>query len=106
MNKQWQELKETIIEIRDNNKFKHKDVTLICKFFVNYMNILEKQMQESKELQFARWVANEIFSDMWELNKDAFDELACRKLTKLGLVRANGDEWELVEPQESEGEHD
>ena len=67
---------------------------------------LREQMQESEAIQFARWVANEIFSDMWELNKDAFDELACRKLAKLGIVRANGDEWELVEPQESKGEHD
>lgn len=65
------------------------------------VNTLE---QESEAIQFARWVASEIFSDMWELNKDAFDELACRKLGKLGIVRANGDEWELVEPQESEGE--
>ena len=52
--------------------------------------------------QFAKWVASEIFDD-WEYNKDAFDELACRKLAKLGIVRAKGDEWELVDPQESEG---
>ena len=29
-------------------------------------------------------------------------EIACRKLAKLGIVRAKGNEWELVEPQESE----
>ena len=29
-------------------------------------------------------------------------EIACRKLAKLGIVRANGDEWELVESRESE----
>ena len=58
--------------------------------------------QEPKTGQFAKWVATEIFDDMWEYNKDAFAELACRKLAKLGIVRANGDEWELVEPQESE----
>lgn len=52
--------------------------------------------------QFAKWVATEIFDDMWEYNKDAFAELACRKLAKLGIVRAKGDKWELVEPQESE----
>jgi hypothetical protein len=50
---------------------------------------------------FALWVASEIFDD-WEYNKDAFAEIACRKLAKLGIVRAKGDEWELVEPQESE----
>ena len=58
--------------------------------------------QEPKTGQFAKWVATEIFDDMWEYNKDAFAEIACRKLAKLGIVRANGDEWELVEPQESE----
>ena len=46
---------------------------------------------------FARWVASEIFDDMWEYNKDAFAEIACRKLAKLGIVIAKGDEWELVE---------
>ena len=58
--------------------------------------------QESKTEQFAEWVATEIFDDMWEYNKDAFAELACRKLEKLGIVRAKGDEWELVNLQESE----
>jgi hypothetical protein len=58
--------------------------------------------QEPKTEQFAKWVATEIFDDMWEYNKDAFAEIACRKLEKLGIVRAKGDEWELVEPQESE----
>ena len=58
--------------------------------------------QEPKTEQFAKWVAEEIFDDMWEYNKDAFAEIACRKLAKLGIVRAKGDEWELVEPHESE----
>ena len=55
---------------------------------------------EPKTEQFVKWVATEIFDDMWEYNKDAFAEIACRKLEKLGIVRAKGDEWELVEPQE------
>lgn len=44
MNEQWKQLKETIIEIRDNNKFDHEDVSSICQFLVNYMNILEDKM--------------------------------------------------------------
>ena len=44
MNEQWQELKETIIEMRDN------DGTLIqqevCKFLANLMDVLEKQITE------------------------------------------------------------
>ena len=54
--------------------------------------------------KFAEWVATEIFDDDWEYNKDAFGELACRKLEKLGIVRAKGDEWELVEPLQEESE--
>ena len=48
MKEQWQELKETIIEIRDNNKF-NEDVSAVCKFLINYMGVLEKQMQEPCE---------------------------------------------------------
>ena len=53
--------------------------------------------QESNAVKFAKWVATEIFDDNWEYNKDAFEELACRKLAKLGIVKADGDEWKLVE---------
>jgi len=60
--------------------------------------------QEPKTEQFAEWVAREIFNDEWEYNKDAFAELACRKLATLGIVGENGDEWELVESQEEVGE--
>ncbi len=56
----------------------------------------------TKTGQFAEWVATEIFDENWEYNKYAFAEIACRKLAKLGIVRAKGDEWELTEPQESE----
>ena len=58
--------------------------------------------QEPKTEQFAKWIATEIFDDMWEYNKDSFAEIACRKLAKLGIVRAKGDEWELVESEASE----
>lgn len=73
----------------------------ICSSIISVVRMLE---QASKAKQFARWVAEEIFDDAWEdnKNKDAFTEIACRKLEKLGIVRANGDEWELVETQESE----
>lgn len=100
MSEQWQELKETIIEMRDNDGTATQQE--VCKFFANLMDVLEKQMQEPKTEQFAEWVAREIFDDMWEYNKDAFAEIACRKLEKLGIVRAKGNEWELIESQESE----
>lgn len=43
MTEQWQELKETIIELRDNDGTSTQQE--ICKFLVNYMDVLEKQMQ-------------------------------------------------------------
>ena len=67
--------------------------------FIDAIKVLE---QEPKTEQFAKWVATEIFDDMWEYNKDAFAEIACRKLAKLGIVRVKGDEWELVESEASE----
>jgi hypothetical protein len=36
--------------------------------------------------RFAKWVMDEIFSENWEDNRIAFDELACRKLVKMGYV--------------------
>jgi rubrerythrin len=44
MTDQWQELKETITEMRDNDGTGTQQE--VCKFLVNYMDILEKQMQE------------------------------------------------------------
>lgn len=59
-----------------------------------------KALPSTEPCDFTKWVASEIFNDMWEYNKDSFAEIACRKLEKLGIVRAEGDEWRLIEPQE------
>lgn len=44
MNEQWKELKETIIEMRDNDGTGTQQDA--CKFLANLMDVLEKQMQE------------------------------------------------------------
>ena len=46
-----------------------------------------------KSYAFAQWVADEIFDEEWENNKDSFAELACRRLEKLGIVREENGEW-------------
>lgn len=46
MTEQWQELKETIIELRDNDGTCTQQE--VCRFLVSYMDILEKQIQEPK----------------------------------------------------------
>ena len=80
--------------------------TACCEIDELHLNFVRESIkaleQEPKTEQFAKWVAREIFDDMWEYNKDAFAEIACRKLAKLGIVIRMGDEWELVESQESE----
>lgn len=63
------------------------------------VNALE---QESNAEQFARWVATKIFSGMFEDDPVTFAELACRKLAKLGIIEADGNEWKVIETQESE----
>ena len=47
MTEQWQELKETITEMRDNDGTGTQRE--ICKFLADYMETLEKQMQEPTE---------------------------------------------------------
>lgn len=44
MTEQWKELKETITEMRDNDGTGTQQE--VCKFLVNLMNILEKQIAE------------------------------------------------------------
>ena len=46
MIEQWQELKETIIEMCDNDGTGTQQE--VCKFLVNLMDILEKQMSDSE----------------------------------------------------------
>ena len=53
MKEQWQELKETIIEMRDNGGTGTQQE--ICRFLANYMNILEKQMQEPKWIPISKY---------------------------------------------------
>lgn len=48
MTEQWQELKDTIIELRDNDGTGTQQEA--CKFLANCMDILEKQMQEPCEM--------------------------------------------------------
>ena len=52
MNEQWQELKETIIELRDNDGTATQQE--VCKFLANLMDVLEKQMSSSENLN--RWI--------------------------------------------------
>ncbi len=56
-----------------------------------------EQEPKTNYKNFAEWVASEIFDEYWEYNKDGFEEIACRKLAKLGLVKAEDDKWVRTE---------
>lgn len=49
--------------------------------------------------EFIYWLIDEIWNDeLWEYNKDAFPEIACRKLVKAGYLRLNQNrEYEIIE---------
>ncbi len=56
-----------------------------------------------KALDFAEWVASEIFpEEEWENNQHAFPELACRRLEKLGIVREENGEWVKEQTDETD----
>lgn len=60
------------------------------------MTIREDQLEE-----FARWVAAEIIDEeMWALNYLSFAEIACRKLTKLGIMQESDGEYLYAEDKD------
>ena len=68
MNEQWEELKETIVELRDNDGTGTQQE--VCKFLANYMDILEKQMQEPCEDAISRQAVMDALCDNCELFKN------------------------------------
>jgi hypothetical protein len=67
MNDQWQELKETITEMRDNDGTGTQQE--VCKFLVDLMNILEKQMQEPSGDLISR---QELLEDLYKRDYTKF----------------------------------
>jgi hypothetical protein len=61
MIEQWQELKETITEMRDNDGTSTQQE--VCKFLANYMEVLEKQMQEPCEDCISRQAVDDAIYD-------------------------------------------
>lgn len=61
MDEQWEELKETITELRDNNGTATQQE--VCKFLVNLMNELERQSQAQEpipsESETAHWCVDD-----------------------------------------------
>jgi len=71
MTEQWQELKETIIELRDGDGTGTQQE--VYKFLVNYMDILEKQMQEPCKNTIDRQAVLDIVDSYSESQSNAGD---------------------------------
>ena len=59
------------------------------------LNVAIEALSAQPDSSFITWLLDKIWDeDMWELNWQAFPELVCRKLEKLGYVKRKGDEYE------------
>ena len=97
MNRQWEELKETIIEMRDNNGICTQQE--VCKFLANYMEILEKQIQEPCEDAISRQAVLDYIDKMpSELTADGR-----RMIRRRALEEYISDTLSSVKPQEKTG---
>ena len=46
----WEDLKDTIQEIHDDNNFENSDVEMITRFLLNYMSVLDRDESLEKEI--------------------------------------------------------
>ena len=58
---------------------------------LNRKIIYEDEIDSAALLDFAKWVAQEIFRENYA--GEAFAELACRQLNLLGIVKTDGENW-------------
>lgn len=54
---------------------------------------IEAAEQIAPFVDFVDWVASEVCQDDFEENAGVFAEVACRKLSKLGIITADGENW-------------
>ena len=59
-----------------------------------------KALEQEHYKDFCEFVAKMVLRDDFEENAGANAESLCRKLSKLGIVKANEDEWVLVESED------
>ena len=56
-----------------------------------------EQCEDAVSKEFISWLLDEIWDEkMWELNYQAFPEILCRKLVKMGYVKDIGGKYERV----------
>ena len=101
MNEQWQELKETITEMRDNDGTGTQQE--VCKFLVNLMEILEKQIQEPSGDLISRQAVIDIIKSMSNANPSYWNK--CDVVDREDLIDEIS-ELPSVKPQEPKESED
>lgn len=59
-------------------------------------------LEQNPYKDFCEFVAKMVLRDDFEENAGANAELLCRKLSKLGIVKADKDKWVLAESEDKE----
>ena len=88
MIEQWQELKETIIEMRDNDGTGTQQE--VCKFLVNYMGVLEKQMVEQEPtVDVLEQITAEIYEHFMTIDGKVYDKSAIKCMEIIGKYKGD-----------------
>lgn len=66
------------------------------------LDVAIKALEQNPYKDFCEFVAKMVLSDDFEENAGANAEFLCRKLSKLGIVKADEDKWVLAESEEKE----
>lgn len=61
-----------------------------------------KELEKEPYKDFCEFVAKMVLRDDFEENVGANAESLCRKLSKLGIVKADEDKWVLAESEDEE----
>lgn len=101
MTEQWQELKETITEMRDNDGTSTQQE--VCKFLANYMEVLEKQMQEPCEDCISRQAVLDYAKDTClDLDKYEDTEIFCDEIKAMPSAKPKYTDEEIDKIQAME----
>lgn len=109
MVEQWNELKETIIELRDNDgKGSQQEV---CEFLANLMDVLEKQMEPERTKYIQDTKAVQSDRDCVDLSEkvtatfydDEYEEWSQRTVTIRDVLDSVCDSYTVIEPKRKTG---
>lgn len=86
MNEQWQELKETIIELRDNDGTGTQQE--VCKFLANLMDVLERDASYNSDAQTKKgyWISAAMQGELFSQIVKAFHCSECGAISVFRMM--------------------